>query len=177
LQEALGRLLEARDFDKISVQDIADAATVNRATFYDHYADKFALLECMVGTRFNELLARRGVRFDGGCSSALRGIALGVGEYLAGVPGLECERQRQMEPHMESAVIAVVRGMILEGLLRHPPGDGVSAEMLAATVSWAMYGAAKEWVRTPGRGSSEEMAGTVMRLVGPMLQPGLVAAE
>jgi hypothetical protein len=82
-----------------------------------------------------------------------------------------------MEPHMESAVIAVVRGMILEGLLRHPPGDGVSAEMLAATVSWAMYGAAKEWVRTPGRGSSEEMAGTVMRLVGPMLQPGLVAAE
>src|SRR5476651_1713408 len=100
LQQALGKLLESKDFDKISVQDIAEGATVNRATFYDHYTDKFALLECMVGTRFGELLEVRGVVFAGGCSSALRGIVLGVCDYLAGVPKLECERQLQMEPHL-----------------------------------------------------------------------------
>src|SRR5271170_1436692 len=149
LQQALEKLLETQEFEKISVQDIADAATVNRATFYDHYADKFALLECLVGTRFHELLERRGVHFDGGCSSALKAMVLGVCDYLAGVPGLDCERQLQMEPHMESAVIAVVRRMLLGGLERHPPGGGVSAEMMAATLSWAIFGAAKEWVRTP----------------------------
>src|ERR1700685_3333249 len=68
LQQALGRLLETKEFDAISVQEIAEAAAVNRATFYDHYTDKFALLECMVGTRFGELLAARGGRFDGGWS-------------------------------------------------------------------------------------------------------------
>src|ERR1700679_1190491 len=78
LQESLGKLLETKGFDKISVQDITEAATVNRATFYDHYTDKFALLECMVGTRFGELLAARGVLFEGGCSSALKGMMLGV---------------------------------------------------------------------------------------------------
>src|SRR5580700_4896558 len=83
LQQALGKLLESKEFDAISVQDITEAATVNRATFYDHYADKFALLECMAGTRFEELLAARGVRFDGGCASALRAIVLGVCDYLA----------------------------------------------------------------------------------------------
>ena len=49
LQSALGKLLKEKGLEDISVQDIADAATLNRATFYDHYNDKFALLECMVG--------------------------------------------------------------------------------------------------------------------------------
>jgi AcrR family transcriptional regulator len=168
LQQALGKLLETKEFDKISVQDIAEAATVNRATFYDHYTDKFALLECMVGSRFVELLQARGVRFDGGCSSALRGMVQGVCDYLAAAPGMECERQLQMEPHMEAAVIAVVRGMLLKGLNKHPPAEGVSAEMLAATLSWAIYGAAKEWLRTPGRCSSEDVVDQVMALVQPV---------
>jgi AcrR family transcriptional regulator len=177
LQQALGKLLETKEFDRISVQDIAEAATVNRATFYDHYTDKFALLECLVGTRFGELLAARGVRFDGGCPSALRAMVLGVCDYLAGVRGLECERQLQMEPHMEAAVIAVVRRMILEGGRRHPPVDGVSPEIFAATVSWAIFGAAKEWVRTPERGPSEEMVETAMRLLGPMFGAAYAGGE
>ena len=69
---------------------------------------------------------------------------------------------------MEAAVIAVVRRMILDGLEKHPPADAVSPGMLAATLSWAIYGAAKEWVRTPERGPSEEIVETVMRLIGPM---------
>jgi AcrR family transcriptional regulator len=172
LQQALEKLLETQEFEKISVQDIADAATVNRATFYDHYADKFALLESLVGTRFHELLERRKVRFDGGCASALKAIVLGVCDYLAGIPGLECERQRQMEPHMESAVIAVVRLMLLAGLQRHPPPGEVSPEMMATTLGWAIFGAAKEWVRTPNRCTSEEIAETVVGLVGSMMGVG-----
>jgi hypothetical protein len=77
---------------------------------YDHYPDKFALLECMVASRFHELLAVRGVKFDDSCSSALKGIVLCVCDYLAGTPGMDCERQRQMEPHMESAVIRIMTG-------------------------------------------------------------------
>jgi AcrR family transcriptional regulator len=169
LQQALGSLLETREFETISVQDITDAATVNRATFYDHYTDKFALLECMVGTRFQELLAARGVEFGGGCSSALRAIVLGVCDYLAETPGMACTRQRQLEPHLESSVIAVVRQMILEGLAKHPPENGVSPEMMATTLSWAMYGAAKEWVRMPNRCRSEEIVDTVMMMVAPIM--------
>ena len=167
LQQALETLLETKEFEKISVQDITDAATVNRATFYDHYPDKFALLECLVARQFHGLLAERGVKFDGTCPSALSAIVLGVCDYLTGVPGTE--RQRQMEPHMESAVVAVVRQMILEGLKQHPSKREACPEMIAATVSWAIYGAAKEWARMPKRGPSEEIVETVMTLVSPIL--------
>jgi AcrR family transcriptional regulator len=169
LCQSLVTLLETKDFDKISVQDIAEAATVNRVTFYDHYSDKFALLESVVDSRFNELLARRGVRFDRTCSSALTGIVLAVCDYLSGTPGIESARRRMMEPHLESAVIAVVRRMILEGLTQHPPDIPVTPEMVATTLSWAIYGAAQEWVRTPNRPASDEIVGPLVRLVAPLL--------
>jgi AcrR family transcriptional regulator len=166
LQHALATLLQEKEFDKISVQDITEAAAVNRATFYDHYTDKFALLECMVGTRFGELLEARGIRFDSGCSGALRGIVMGVCDYVATAPGAECVRQL---PHMEAAVIAVVRNMLLVGMRKHRREDGVSPEMLASTIAWAIYGAAKEWVRTPTRPPAEQVVDSVVRLVGPMM--------
>ncbi len=168
LQDALHKLLETKEFDKISVQDIAEAATVNRATFYDHYADKFQLLECMVGGRFHKLLAERNVQFGGGCSSALKAIVLALCDYLARLQGEGCIRR--LEPHMESAVIAVVRRTLLEGLKLHPPANGISPEMMAAAISWAIYGAVKEWAQTSGRCTAEELAPTVAMLVSPMFQ-------
>jgi AcrR family transcriptional regulator len=175
LQHALARLLETKDFEKISVHDITDAATLNRATFYAHYPDKFALLECMVGARFQGLLDARGVVFDGTCLGALRAIVLGVCDFLAGSPCHGTDRDRQMEPHMESAVVAVVRRILLDGLRQHPSGGAVSPELLAATASWAIYGAAKEWAQTPNRPRSEEMAETVVTLVQPILHAPLLA--
>jgi AcrR family transcriptional regulator len=180
LQQAMENLLKTKGFEEISVQDIADAATVNRATFYDHYTDKFALLECMVAGRFHELLAERGVKFDGTCSSAIRAIVLGVCDFLAGRPGAGCVVERRVEePHLESAVIAVVRRMILEGLKNHQAGGGrLTPEMIATAASWAIYGGAKEWLRTPDRSSSEEGADAVAGLVLPMLHAGdAVAAD
>ena len=169
LQKALHNLLETKEFDKISVQDIADAATVNRATFYDHYPDKFALLECLVASRFYELLAERKVQFDGGCLSALKALALALCDYLAQVQGTDSRRQPQ--PHMESAIIAVLRGILLQGLKQHPSQNGISPEMIAATAGWAIYGAAKEWAQTPDRCPSENVADTIVTLVLPLFQP------
>ena len=52
LMEALARLLIKKEFEDISVQEIADEATLNRATFYLHYPDKNALLQAMTGIPF-----------------------------------------------------------------------------------------------------------------------------
>ena len=111
LMEALARLLDHKEFADISVQEIADEATLNRATFYLHYADKNALLQAMTAARFRDLIARRGLSFTN-CDGALRAIALGVCDYLAETTG--CPSQLTKMP-LEGSIIPVVEGMFLEG--------------------------------------------------------------
>src|SRR6202521_6404659 len=77
LMDSLAKLLIKKEFEDISVQEIADEATLNRATFYLHYPDKNALLQAMTGVRFRDLIERRSITFTD-CSGDLRAIALGV---------------------------------------------------------------------------------------------------
>src|SRR5271166_1089804 len=85
LQGALETLMRTKSFDEISVQDITEAATVNRATFYDHYTDKYALLEAMVAGGFHEFLNQREVRYEPGCPSALSAIIGATCDFLTQV--------------------------------------------------------------------------------------------
>lgn len=170
LQEALAGLLDTENFEKISVSDIAQRATLNRATFYAHYPDKFALLECLVGSRFEELLAKRNVVFDGCCHQAIHGIILAMCDYLADLPSMACSSRAQEGKYFESALIAVVREMLLAGLRTHPPAEPATAELLAGTLSGAIYGGAHEWLRTLNYGSAEEVAYAIFELIRPMLK-------
>ena len=145
LMESLERLLKKKEFEDISVQEIADDATLNRATFYLHYPDKNALLQAMTESRFRALIGRRAITFTD-CHGALRAIALGVCDYLAESTG--CPSQMARVP-LESSIIPVVEGMFKEGVALHGTAPGVDAELLATTAAWAVFGAARRWFQTP----------------------------
>lgn len=169
LKDALERLLNQKQFEEISIQDITEAATVNRATFYDHYTDKFALLQCLVASQFQEVLDRRHIRFES-CEGAIRKVAIGVCAYLAEKAPFTCRDSGQL---LETAIVGVVRRMILDGMLSHGAATGQAApEIVASTAAWAIYGAAKEWVRTPGRAPVDSIAETIEQLVAPILRAG-----
>src|ERR1700730_2725899 len=121
LMESLLRLLTRKEFADISIQEIADEATLNRATFYLHYPDKNALLQAMTAARFRDLVARRGLSFTN-CDGALRAIALGVCDYLAETTG--CPTQLAKMP-LEGSIIPVVESMFLEGSRHHEMAPGV----------------------------------------------------
>jgi AcrR family transcriptional regulator len=165
LMEALARILNQKEFDDISIQEIADEATLNRATFYLHYADKDALLQAMTATRFSELIGRRGLSFSN-CDGALRAIALGVCDFLAESTG--CPSQLAKMP-LERSIIPVVEDMFREGAARHPGAPGADSGLLAATAAWAVFGAARRWYQTPDRVPAEEMAAKIEKIVKPIL--------
>jgi AcrR family transcriptional regulator len=66
LRAAVLRLAEAQDFSAITVHDITREASVNRATFYQHYRDKDELIEDAIEALLHEL-------FDG-CAPVQAGI-------------------------------------------------------------------------------------------------------
>src|SRR5438552_12836656 len=59
LQDALLELLTEKSFDAITVQDIAERSTINRATFYAHFPDKYQLFGSFVHEWFRKALQRR----------------------------------------------------------------------------------------------------------------------
>jgi len=167
LMEALFRLLNRKEFDDISIQEIADEAGLNRATFYLHYPDKNALLQAMTGARFRDLIARRGLSFEN-CDGALRAIALGVCDYLANTAG--CPTQLTKMP-LERSIIPVVEGMFQEGAEKHGVQPGADANLLATAAAWAIFGAALRWYQSPERVPAEEMAAKIEALVKPIFLP------
>jgi AcrR family transcriptional regulator len=164
LMEALARLLDRKDFDQISIQEIAAEATLNRATFYLHYPDKNALLLAMTATRFRALIARRGLSFTN-CDSALRAIALGVLDFLA--ESTSCPSHLLKMP-LERSIIPVVEDVFREGADKHEAVPGADPELMGTTAAWAIFGAARRWYETPNRIPAEEMATRIERMVKPI---------
>ena len=178
LQGALRELMGSRSLDEISVQAIAEAATVNRATFYDHYTDKFALLDAMVAGGFHRLLDERKVRYDGTCPSAAGAIILATCDYLAltRASEAECRRQTAFEPLVDAAIISAIRRVLEAGMDARPSASD-RPEIAAAAAAWAICGAAKQWLRTPNRPPADEIVPLVLQLVLPLLQTPLSGAS
>src|SRR6266487_3456223 len=57
LQQAFIELFQEKGFASISIQDITKRATVNRATFYAHFPDKYALLDSVIREQFQQMVA------------------------------------------------------------------------------------------------------------------------
>jgi AcrR family transcriptional regulator len=168
LFQAFQDLLAKKTFDLISVQDIAERSTLNRATFYDHFTDKFALLEAMMGERVSALIAARMPGNEGICEAGLRQLILAACDFLAEVSSGCQKHQRQFEPMVESQVKAIIREFLLERLRNH----GVkNPELQATMVSWAITGAALQWSHEK-KTTADELADAVLPTVHRALRGG-----
>ena len=169
LFQAFQNLLEEKTFELITVQDIAERSTLNRTTFYDHFTDKFALLEAMMGERFSAVIEARMGGNKGTCEGALRHLVLATCDFLAKASDGCQKHQRQFEPMVESSVKSVMREYLLVGMRQH---KAKSPELRATMVSWAIAGAALQWSREK-KITAEELADAVL----PTILTALEAEE
>jgi AcrR family transcriptional regulator len=179
LQGALRGLMHSRSFEEISVQDIAEAATVNRATFYDHYTDKFALLEALIGGGFHQLLHERNVEFSPDSPEVASAIILAACDYQVlmhqGSGG--CKGDSPFEPLIDAAITNAMRRVLVRDIENLGVVSSFHRELLASAASAAIHAAAKQWFRTPNRPTVEEVVPQIAALILPIFERAAVLAE
>jgi len=150
LTQALEALMAEKSFAAISVQDVARRADVNRATFYAHFRDKDELVEYALRASFRERLRAglpRGTPFTAENLGRLIRI---VCDFLAEVGGHCPPPRARFEPLMERQVKAELVEVLMEWMATDHTTRSASApslDLAAKVASWAIYGAAVQWVQ------------------------------
>ncbi|RAV22513.1 TetR/AcrR family transcriptional regulator [Paenibacillus contaminans] len=174
LRKALIELMEERDYDSISVQDIADRATVKRATFYLHFVDKPAFVQKLSDELLEELSAEIIVPFNEEGDTF---------DFLSGEPHPSFVRLfhhiserfdlyrallvRNRIPYFADGLLNVIHEFVARGIDYAEPDDrnlSAAREVAVKYVESAFLEVIVWWIRNLMPYSEEEIAGQLMRL-------------
>jgi len=166
LDQAFLELLAEKGFDAISVQDVTARAGVNRATFYAHFPDKFALLDYSIRESFREEIKKRLLESCHFSMENLRRLVVTVCEFTHNLNSHCVPAQRQFEPLVENQIKGQLYEIILSWLKSEQAG---SPELAAVAASWAIYGLALQWNREKKNQSVASFVDEVLPLVAANL--------
>ena len=79
---AFMELLPTKGFKSLTVRGITEVAGVNRATFYAHFPDKYALLDYAIREAFRQELERRALDAYHHSQDSLRALTVTVCEFV-----------------------------------------------------------------------------------------------
>ncbi|MBI3738371.1 MAG: TetR family transcriptional regulator [Chloroflexi bacterium] len=172
--QAFGGLLAEKGFESISVQDITDKAQVNRATFYAHFPDKYALLDYSIQQMFMREIEKRTLNACHYTPENLKNLILAVCEFLLNIHS-ECAQPHQQ---FESLVEGTIKKQIFD-LLSYWLSQSkvrVSAEIPATVATWAIYGLASHYSHAKKRPALEKFVDEALPLVAVNLEQFAQAA-
>ncbi len=178
LQDSLSQLMHTKKFDEISVQDITNVAEVNRATFYAHYDDKYDLLNARIRSTFQNLLDEKLPEKPLFTLENLCILSETAHGYLAAFAGHCAVASIKGDNGLMVQQVHHQMNDVLLDWLRHSPiplPASPSIEVVAITISWAMFGSILEGSWHGRKLSSGNLTTQVLNLLEPGLRAYLVA--
>jgi len=177
-------LLLQKNFNEITVKDIASAAKIGRGTFYLHYEDKYDLLETVIEKGLAETVDKfRPHEYfvdDKVIPERVIGFALTIFQYfkkndrffqaMLFNEGIPMFRHR-----MQSLFLAKFRTEIHQLQVPSEKADPLILEILPIFISSAMIGLVSWWFENQMRISEREMAEKLFLIMtrGPLRALGL----
>lgn len=148
LQDAFASLIQEKDFESITVRDIAERATVNRATFYAHFADKFELLESRLTESFMTIINRRISGHEKLNEETIQSIFLGVCDFHKDLSTMCKKRYKSLGPVFEIQIKEKIQKIILSFIDKDKMLSSPNEQLIntaSIMLSWGMFGAAYVW--------------------------------
>lgn len=167
IQQAFQELLAEKNFAAISVQEITERAEINRATFYAHFPDKFALLKESIRQIFRAELEKRTLSACHYSEENLLALIVTVCEFTAQT-GKNCKSSdSQFEALVEAEVKLQIQELLELWLTQPVPAQEPG---IASTASgWAIYGLALRWSRAKNRLPAENYAREILPLLTQLM--------
>lgn len=157
LINAFYSLVSKKDFEKITIADIAKEAQVNRATFYAHFNDKYDLIEYLMGDFASASINNRTsgiVKFD---QESIYQLVLAVLDFYQ-QPNIECRGSYGglMLPQMKEKILNELK-IFLSKSLEHIYTEN-EKNMFVPIFAQIIHEGAVQWASGNITMSKEEVA-------------------
>lgn len=171
IYQAFMDLVKEKGFQAITVQDVTERAEINRATFYAHFPDKYALLDFAVRQDFHQEIDKRMLNACHFTNENLRNLIIAVCEFVGNVHGHCNVTEQQFQSLVGGQVRSQVHELLNHWLETAPliEDTSITRERAATASSWAIYGLASEWSANKRMPPVEQYADEVQPLVAANL--------
>lgn len=146
IMDAFIQLSTKKDFKDITIKDITKEATVNRATFYYHFMDKYDLLEKVLKENLMTNLMgeiKECVQLN---EETIVNVFLSVTKFLMSLATQCVISFKSFKTTIETIIKNELEDIFYEILLKQQTNNNEESLRIASVMlSWGIYGAAVDW--------------------------------
>ncbi|WP_340024197.1 TetR/AcrR family transcriptional regulator [Paenibacillus sp. FSL K6-1096] len=172
IRTAFRDLLQSKGFDAITIKDIAQEATINRATFYAHFEDKYALLDEVTEQAFHERITEQVVSAEEFTEDICDQLIIMTHQYIIDFYRICRIDSNPMAKLVDDKIKKLLQQTIESIFLRGNTYSGADIhhiKIMAAMTGSAIYGAAHYWLNAGEKNRTD----VLLDIVRPYVMSGL----
>lgn len=139
-------VLKNKEFKDITIQDITEEATVNRATFYYHFIDKYDLLEKVIKEGFMTTVYNEIVEYRELNQTTIINVFLSITNFQVDLSKQCRSGFETFKTTIEVIIQKELELLFYQMLLKqHSTDSDESLRIAAVMLSWGIFGASVDW--------------------------------
>lgn len=146
ITDAFIHVLKKKEFKDITINDITEEATVNRATFYYHFIDKYDLLDKIMKEEFMTNVFSEIIEYKELNPTTIINIFLSIVNFQSSLSKQCRSGFETFKTTIEAIIQKELENVFYQMLLKEYSNvSDESIRIVAVMLSWSIFGASVDW--------------------------------